>query len=94
LGPAGTASLVPALVGVRAQTEPGLLHIHQNTLDRTLELRATAQAAGRPRVAERNERMAAAIQHLIDRVHQDEARHQIIDANAVNDDRQAGADAS
>lgn len=76
------------------QTEPGLLHIHQDTLTRTLELKRTAEAAGRPRVAERNERMAAAIRHLIDRVHQDEAKNLPGDADPTPDGRELVADAS
>ncbi len=55
------------------QTEPGLLHIHEDTLARTLELKATAEQAGRSRQVEKNEAMATAIRHLIERVHRDEA---------------------
>lgn len=75
------------------QTEPDLLHIHQDTLVRTLELKQTAEAAARPRVAELNERTAAAIRHLIDRIHQDEAKNLPGDADPTPD-RELVADAS
>jgi integrase len=76
------------------QTEPGLLHVHQDTLARTLELQQTAEAAGRVRVAERNKRVAMAIQHLIDRVHQDEADAAGGNAVAPPADKELVVDAS
>ncbi|MEV6598802.1 site-specific integrase [Actinoplanes sp. NPDC051346] len=75
------------------QTEPGLLHIHQDTLARTLELQQTAAAAGRVRVAERNERMATAIRHLLDRVHQDEAEAHSSAKESAAPHRELNADA-
>jgi hypothetical protein len=50
------------------QTDPSQLHVHEGTLRRTLEVKALAEQSGHPRAAAKNERIAEAIRHLIDRV--------------------------
>ena len=72
------------------QTGPDQLHIHEDTLNRTLELQAEAEQSGRTRVAQKNSQMAEAIRHLIDRVHQEE----IITSITTNQTEGPHADAS
>ena len=50
------------------QTDPSQLHVHEGTLRRILEFKALAEQSGDPRAAAKNERIAEAIRHLIDRV--------------------------
>jgi hypothetical protein len=54
------------------QTDQQFLPIHQDTLARTRELQADAQAAGRPRAAQANARLATAVEHLIGRITEQE----------------------
>ena len=50
------------------QSAPRFLPIHQDTLVRTRELQAAAEAAGRTRAAGVNARLAAGVEHLIARI--------------------------
>jgi hypothetical protein len=50
------------------QSAPQFLPIHHDTLTRTRELQAAAQAAGRTRTAEVNARLASGVEHLIARI--------------------------
>ncbi|WP_206061194.1 hypothetical protein [Nonomuraea basaltis] len=54
------------------QSAPQFLPIHHDTLARTRELQATAEAAGRARTAELNARIAVGVEHLIARLSADE----------------------
>ncbi|GAA3380809.1 tyrosine-type recombinase/integrase [Streptomyces sannanensis] len=50
------------------QSDRQFLPVHRDTLARTRELQADATAAGRSRTAEVNERLAAAVEHAITRI--------------------------
>jgi len=50
------------------QSAPQFLPVHQDTLTRTRELQAAAEAAGRTRAAGVNARLAAGVEHLIARI--------------------------
>ena len=54
------------------QTDSTFLPIHTDTLQRTRDLQAEAEAAGRRRVAEINKHFAGVVAHLIEQVSADE----------------------
>ncbi|WP_327318547.1 hypothetical protein [Streptomyces sp. NBC_01235] len=78
------------------QSDRQFLPVHRDTLARTRELQADATAAGRSRAAEVNERPAAAVEHVITRItdqEHDELSPAPNDAGARHDETEGTADA-
>ncbi|WP_327174224.1 hypothetical protein OG599_02295 [Streptomyces sp. NBC_01335] len=78
------------------QSDRQFLPVHRDTLARTRELQADATAAGRSRAAEVNERLAAAVEHVITRItdqEHDELSSASNDAGASRDEMEGTADA-